>query len=477
MDHTQTTRPSDRPMMRLAGVDDEEYDALADLFLGDGDLAPPIEAHPGTKTGTAHAPSPAPVIDELAPDPEATLGIDPAAALPDIELLMLGHLPVRAALWVRQYACSVATRCDERVALVRVVGGTVSIDLINAPEAPVDRHTRGAGPMTLRAALGAACENADRVILRVDETTEPEIIGRDEIDALTILTGADEAAIVSSYRLIKSVTGSWEDGGEIGTPRLRLAVMGASGERAAQASDKLTRAVDAFLDRPIEIIDAAGRIDATATQNLYQEDAGGESAAGAIIDTIVEIGCGLLEATATEPRPIAPPAPTGAWEHAEPQVEDTEHSERLEQLRSPEPAPRSVSRRGEDLCALLDGIDRLVTRCPHAPGVELGVDAAGRLHLVADDTVTNGVSKSGADACARLESARAWVRDHLDLIIRAEPRVAIPDAQRHGEPAAAHLLAADPPRWRGLIDSDIALYAVGVARLGGRVARVATRVN
>jgi len=451
MDHTHTTRPSGKPMMRLTGVDDEEYDALADLFLGEGALAPEAGADGLQVGGTAsRGDDPDPLHDtrtEPTPEPEPAPGGDPAAALPDVEMLMLGHLPVRAALWVRQYACSVATRCDERVALVRVVGGTVSIDLINAPDARIGRDASGSGALSLRGALAVACGQADRVILRVDETTEPEIIARDEIDALTLLTGADEGAIVSSYRLIKSVTGTWEQGGQIGTPRLRLAVMGASGERAAQASDKLTRAVDAFLDRPIEIIDAAGRIDATATLNLYQEDGAVENAAGAIIDTIVEIGCGLPDAGGPEGDALPAPA-----------------------LDSTAPEPRiDAPPRSEDLCALLEGVDRLVTRCPHAPGVELGVDGAGRLHLVADDR--------GEDACVRLETARSWVRDHLDLILRAEPRVALPAHDRSEETATLHLLASAPPRWRGLIDSDIRLYAVGVARLGVRAVRVATRVN
>ena len=457
-------------MMRLAGVEDDEYDALADLFLGDGELAPEVadEAAPAPAAPPPDAPeepeAPAPIGIEApriegdgAPGP----GRDPASSRPAIEMLMLGHLPVRAALWVRQYACSVASRCDERVALARVVGGTVSIDLINAPEAPIDRRALGDEPLTLARALGIVCAHADRVILRVDETTEPEIVERDEVDALTILTGADEAAIVSSYRLIKSVTGAWEAGDPVGSPRLRLAVMGATDERAAQASVKLTRAVDAFLDRPIEIIDAAGRIDATATQNLYQRDGSGADAAGSILDTIVEVG---RDAPATD----APALDGGP--PAEPVCDPPEpvSSARTRVARAT-PAPPAMYASDTALCDLLVGVARLETRCPHAPGVELGVDEAGRLHMVTSD--------DHADAAVQLEAARAWVRDHLDLLIRAEPRVAIPDAARGAEPAVSHLLAANPPAWRGLIDSGVKLHALATARVGDRVARVATPIN
>ena len=445
------------PMMRLAGVEDDSHDALADLFLGDSELAPPAYSNTGTDDERVvpvvkAAPAPArsvgvavraPIEVAAREDEGEAMGIEADRAvgsLPSVEAVLLGHLPVRASLWVRQYACSVARRRSETVALVRAVAGSTSIDLITGTE-PMQSMEAG----SLHEAMRLVNERADRVILRVDETTEPELLERDEIDEVTILTGADEAAIVASYRLIKTITGVWEADAVIGVPHLRLAVMGATGQQVAQASAKLTRAVDAFLDRPIEIIDAAGRIDATGTANIYRDSRAHR--ASEIIDTLVETGCGVPEDV--HEQGVA----------AEPGAEAVSVPERAE---TPDSNP------AQGLCALIDGLTRLDTRCPHAPGVELACDAQGRIHLVCDDA---------PGAVGRIESARAWVRDHLDLLLRAEALVRIPDPSDRGELTTAHVLAHEPRSMRGLIDSDIRLYALARVEMCGRTAMVATPIN
>lgn len=466
-----TGRGNGAPMMRLAGVEDDSHDALADLFLGDSELAPPAysntgtddpsgptavpvvhAAAPGVRTADAAPRVPVQVIarederDEPIEDDQRGVG-----SLPTVEAVLLGHLPVRASLWVRQYACSVARRRSETIALVRAVAGSTSIDLITGTEPMQSVEMR-----SLHDAMRLVNERADRVILRVDETTEPELLERDEIDEVTILTGADEAAIVASYRLIKTITGVWEADAVIGVPHLRLAVMGATGQQVAQASAKLTRAVDAFLDRPIEIIDAAGRIDATGTANIYRDSTAHR--ASEIIDTLVETGCGIPEedvggdvgAVVDE---VSSP---GGAVHASPETA------------APGVPVRAAPRPSMGLSELIEGLTRLDTRCPHAPGVEIACDPSGRIHLVCDDA---------AGAVGRLESARAWVRDHLDLLLRAETLVRIPDAMDRGELTTAHVLAHEPRSMRGLIDSDIRLYALARVEIGDRIAMVATPIN
>ncbi len=218
LDHGHDRAPG-HPSMRLVPIEHDEYDALADLFLGDGALAPePIGAErsslPSHETHT-------PVLHLTRDEEEAELsgsvgsgvlesleatGLQASTLMselmgeerdgiehdglemvrmpvPSIEVVVLGHLPVRATLWARQYACSTAKERGEVVGLVRAAAGSTAIDLITGRE-PVN----AGGNSEIGMAVGTLHERADRVILRVDERHEPELLDRPEVETITVLT-------------------------------------------------------------------------------------------------------------------------------------------------------------------------------------------------------------------------------------------------------------------------------------------------
>ena len=479
-----TTNPSGPGgYMKLAGIEDGEYDALADLFLGESELAP----EPFSQTGTdaveplAHAPSRLRMPSETdasttttatntAPKAAALVPETPVVVSPRIEhtqpqtnrqlcveAVLLGHLPVRASLWVRQYACSTARRRDEIVALIRAAAGSTSVDLIACGQS-----LQATECASMQEALAKVSAIADRVILRVDETTEPELLDREEIDEITILTGADEAAVVSSYRLIKTLTGVWDTDDEaFHSPHVRLAVMGATGQQVADASTKLSRAVDAFLDRPIEIVDAAGRIDATGTTNIFRDTVAHE--ATSMLNELIEIGRGTPSAHSEQRSSTRRPS-TSRPSSPEPSREATAETPAEVSFIAQHSALSSTS-----LGSLIQGLSLLETRCPFALDVEMCVDTRGALHLVAGDDHRNPMT--------RLETVRAWVRDHLLLILRAEPDLAYPDANNRSSEIELHLISNNPQSVRGLIDSPVRLYALAEVSVGGQTARVATPIN
>ena len=107
-------------------------DSLAELFLGDGPLAParasesPSDQPRPRDLNAARAPSmlditpTAPAAGKgqsIAPDPHAE-----AASLPEprIEALILGHLPVLASAWVGQFTKISVESAGGCVALLRV---------------------------------------------------------------------------------------------------------------------------------------------------------------------------------------------------------------------------------------------------------------------------------------------------------------------------------------------------------------------
>lgn len=382
--------------------------------------------------------------------------------VPCVEVVVLGHLPVRASLWARQYACSRSREGAETVALIRAAAGSTSVDLISGGE-PIRTHSY----THLQGALEAVSDFADRVVLRVDEGSEPALLERSEIDEITILTGADEAAVVASYRLIKTLDATLgeqfgKNRSESG-PSLRLAVMGASVELASDACMKLESAVETFIKRDVEIVVGSGRIDATGTTNLYRDS---------VTHPPAHILDGLVHA---------------ARDHADqedrvvelPRVEFPKSNVEVSELRSAKTSDipsqtknrKDANRVGDGLCALIPGLKAIEARCPKASGVELGVDEDGRLHLVVcdDDTV---------DAMNRLLAAQSWARNNFGLLVRAESSLALPSSDRDVDAdALMHLISADPRGLSEIYDTEVSVYALARVRVGKVIAQVATPIN
>lgn len=563
MDETRPGNPGEENRgpgeahIRLMPIEHDEYDALADLFLGGGGLAPdPIRVEaPGARlsVGVDHDDDGANGADDKASAPDLQLRrsdedaalrepvggddddeapfrpesaglrvleslretddrasalmaelLDEDGAADDevevvrmpsaaVEVVVLGHLPIRATLWARQYACSLAKARGEVVALVRAAAGSTAVDLITGEE-PISAH----GSSGLDAALATVSGVAKRVILRVDEASEPELLDRPEVDTITILTGADEAAVVASYRLIKTLDASLgEQFEDEDAPRLKLAVMGAGREQAGDACEKLRNAVETFITRPIEIVVGAGRIDATGTTNIYRDAQA--HPAGHIIDGLVrashdasagprggpeaetdfaDVPAGGLETEApvADGKPAAceieakPGAggPIEAPVTGDPQASAGSVGDKQFDTGRDEGAAPLV---GEGLCALIPGLRPIETRCPKAPGVELAVDGKGRLHLlVCDDDTT--------DAMNRLYAAQNWSRDHLGLLLRAEPGLALPSVKRELETdAMMHLISTEPRLVSEIYDTPVRVYALARVRMGGVIAQVATPLN
>jgi hypothetical protein len=482
-----------RPSIRLTGTEQSEHDALAELFLGDAPFAPaPMDLRGPVAVG----PGVPPAASRSTGEPERgrfegtavraashTPADEPEEGRPLVELVILGHLPVRASLWVRQYACLSARKRNETVALVRAAGGSVAIDVITGRDTAqieaVDDVETG---------VTIARHAAARVVLRVDETAEPELLERAGLDEVTILTGADEAAVVASYRLIKTLAASLDDrlDPECG-PRLRVAVMGNPGPEIEAARQKIAKACKAFLDRPIEILDAWGRIDATGTVTVCRSDEAGaaEHALGVLLGGIAAdaggpnaaaapAGLRLTEAPTEESLPseaevVVMPRQAQSVAHAVaglgvPAAERTEQADRIIETR--------ITRLREPLACLVEGLRPIEARCPSAPGVELACDDEGRLHAVATD------DQGAGHAVAALLTASAWARANLALLIRAESGVAMPSADPRDDHATPlHLLARRPSAARAVLDTEVIVYALASVIAGGEEIMVATPLN
>ena len=124
------------------------------------------------------------------------------------------------------------------------------------------------------------------------------------------------------------------------------------------------------------------------------------------------------------------------------------------------------------MSSLIPGLTPLESRCPKAGRVELATDEQGRLHLVA---------RSGADPTQPVDAliaASAWAREHLALLLRAEPTLAppSPDPEADSSPVL-HLVTTEPKLIRPLLDADVRVHLLTEVEVGGQRAQVTTELN
>jgi hypothetical protein len=403
----------------------DEYDALADLFLGER----PEGAAPDRGPYTF-------------PRPDAGEWADREGEV-RVEGLVVGHLPVLASAWISQYARHRRRELGCPVALVRVRGGHVQIDL-HADEAPEECDTIG---QAIRVANGAGAA----WIVRVDEPDEPRL-AEAGLDDLTLLTGANQAAIVGSYRVIKRLAGDGDE--ETGPSRVRLAAMGSKEEDAERIGDKISRAASTFLGREVEVAAVIDRIEPGRATTIY---------AGELEWTVEH----LIDRLRAESTPLPAEEPAGAVEPPAPGVERREPKPVAPVHPAPRPAPprrpgpSSAPPARRPLSAHVDGLVGVPAACPYADGVELARDMTGRLHLLA---------RSGPGSVERLLTARRWASAHASLLGAAHGPLEAADA-------ALHLVTSDAASVRGLLDTEIRVHLLAPVEVEGRRGWFCTALN
>ena len=254
---------------RLSAIESsDEFDTLTDLFLGE--VAPRSAAGgvtaPTTQAGVEAAPVDTSTIDE--PSHPATHVHEPEAHKPEarepanrttvsvrpvdprstlVECVVIGHVPVLASAWASQYAREVARASGKSVAMLRLRGGGVSVEIVDDPSRtsePDELAMEG----DVRRAMQAASRLATRWIVHADAGLEAELAADPSVRLITLLTGADEAARVAGYGAVKRLSEVLPPSGEVG-PLIRVATVGVGADKAAAAGQKIVEAVRHFLGR------------------------------------------------------------------------------------------------------------------------------------------------------------------------------------------------------------------------------------
>ncbi|MCA9286588.1 MAG: hypothetical protein KDA22_15290, partial [Phycisphaerales bacterium] len=133
--------------------------------------------------------SPTDAFDELAAlflteDPDASSSA--AAVLPAVQLLVVGHAPVMAGLWLAQYADLLGRQCGP-TGLIRFDETEVSLEILRAG----GRRVGLDGSPTLHEAIRSAARVVERWVVRADPRLPHASLLNAGADQIVLMTGAD----------------------------------------------------------------------------------------------------------------------------------------------------------------------------------------------------------------------------------------------------------------------------------------------
>ncbi len=344
----------------------------------------------------------------------------PVQTAAPVELLVVGHLPVRADLWLTPYADALA-RDEGPAAIVRLDAGQPTLQLVRSAETP---HQPAGAPVLLGEAAARLAGTVARWIVRVPTSATAQELLEAEADRITVLTSVDELARVRAFERLKTLA---EAARRVGAapPALGFAVIGASLREAEEVAGRIRQVaaaaglgIDPALVACVERIDSAVR----AGDRMAIAPDGLET-----LRSVVEgLRAGLA---AAPPHTAAPPVqpPQRVFRQTVPPdaPPDPSAPPRIRAARVP-PKPsieleakHPVKAREPDctgapvmLSQFVSGLAALPVRCPNHERVELGVDAGGRLHVIAREPDMRGLHKVRAWAIAHREVIAMACRDH-----------------------------------------------------------------
>ena len=514
-----------------------EYDALADLFLSE-DAEPPAPTPIVTATTVpppvtplhTHAPKPpsnhgsnqasnqaANQAASNVPTVEATRTVieprTPATTActerhqpsQGVDCLVVGHLPVMDNPWTLQFARMLAETTGHAVALLRLGSKAITLEVIFADNDQAVALKAGGPTAHFHDALARARAVAPRLLIRVDETSELELLassgqdGAATIDHVSLLCGGDEASIVTAYRTIKQLTGNPAlgcAGDTDGSGRGRgadigVAIIGAEHEAATRAFGKLNRTTQTFLGRTVASLGCIRRMDSCVTSLLFRGEWG-----RSVRDMLEQVGdLWQMGPGATRREPTTAAAAPGPTVKANAAMSPLPAA--IQQAMAPKialpattgaatgattgttpgiPAQARAAIGGGETptAAILPGLVPMGIRCPYQPGVELAIDAEGGLHLVAMLPERHGPAGPATEAVATLLAASAWASDHAELLCMARREL---HASRIKAGPELHLMTEDP-RWaRHVLSTGIRVHLLAVANANGRTTWVCTDLN
>lgn len=390
-------------------------------------------------------------------DDEAWSGRRPRPVVGVAEAVMLGNLPGMAGPWLTQYGQLLAQQ-HGAVAILHVDTDGIDLEVIEPtrPEAASDPVAGAFSGPSLRippggfagrdliAVLDQLCTArvapVRTVLVHLDPTPKslPRLL---DLQDWTLLSGADDAAVVAAYRLLKQLLDTDE---QVARAKVGLMVVGSDHTAGQHAAEKLQTAAANFLDTPLELIGYQQKMIPARCRTL------GHFAG---LDALWPRLTAWLDALQPPPPEVADPEPQATPEAPAaslPELDTPVEVPPFETTSAPTPQPRAAAskRSGGDtapdprnpspqapkspgpqtpnLFQLIDsdphaaasipGGLALEARCPSQPHTQLAIDAVGRLHLLHRHDSAEGDPPTPKEAIVELVAVRDWARQHRQLL-------------------------------------------------------------
>ncbi len=376
----------------------------------------------------------------------------------EVQAVFLGNLPGYAHPWLTQYAHHLA-RAAGPVAVLHLDDEQVDLDLVGVLDDQTMSRVSVAGD--LRATLEALADDpvspvrqfVIHVAVAPGESAAGLVRG---IDRWTLLTGADNTAVIAAYQLLKQMLDSRGAGeNPPAPPAVGVMVLGSDEATSVDAGRKIQTTAANFLKLDLKLLGHRKQMLPVQVRHLgsfvfgeaeQTPDAPPGGQWDEALDLLARLGGG---AGASGAESSTPPAETPMVSEDErvaltrdegpqavgPTVPDNDLAEAdrprpaESDLRPPDsarprpaqpdlPAVDASSEEEPDLVLFArasgeaPGCIGLEASCPRQTQVRIVLDQGGRMHLL-----TRQDAGETADRClARLMHAAAWAREHMELL-------------------------------------------------------------
>lgn len=369
-----------------------------------------------------------------------------------IELLLPAHLPVQGGLWLVPYAG-------------REAGQGLSM-LVRMHEETIDVAAIGNGHFDF-----SECNSIEDVLERIDvpisnwivqppSNADPTSLLHCDADRVTLLSGADQAAVVGAYRLLKGLIAAMGENESL--PPLRLVIVGTEERAASDAASRIVQTAHHQLDVQIEVGQPLPAM--RSTNNVVSQ------VSFPRLRNVVDLMASLrlevtqrdeVETTVSEPPPEDELPITPRFEPQEPQprIAQDQVEQQEKEVFTVEPQEQEQK---NGFASYVDGLLSISPRCPEHEHIELAVDSDGTLHILAH-----------ADDLRDAAIVSAWSVKHHALLSMACGGIEL-DASVH---PVQHLFTADAVAVADLQGSGLRLHLLTDVEVQGNVGAFSTPLN
>ncbi len=369
-----------------------------------------------------------------------------AAVQTTVELLIPAHLPVQGGLWLVPYAGRAAD--EGNTMLVRMHDETIDFASIGNMRVELE-----------------SCRSIETILSNIDSPVshwifQPPSDGdavsllHGDPDIITLLSGADQAAVVSAYRLLKSFVTASKDQDSL--PPIRIVIVGAEERAANDASSRIVQTAKHQLGITVEV---GHPLPAMGSQSKVQSQCSIPRSSN-LIDLLSRLRASVAPEDSLETTErVLPEFPV---EEVEDKTTPLIMEESEQDVLIEEAAVKEVIACESKLSSYVDGLLSIKPRCPEHMDIELALDGEGNIHVLAH-----------AESFRETTIVAAWASKHRELIRMACGGI---ELNATGD-VIQHFFTDDPVSVAELHGTGVKLHLLTEVQTGGTCVPFSTQLN